>query len=105
MAPKCPGGIIYFAMDAHNPVLTTHRAQGKRAICVDGDAIVVSEGNWRENLLLRDIPLTRQGTIGFQVENVMAAIGAAWSAGMDWDVICMKIRRFPITERKDGVSN
>jgi len=87
MAPKCPGGIIYFAMDAHNPVLTTHRAQGKRAICVDGDAIVVSEGNWRESLLLRDIPLTRQGSIGFQVENVMASIGAAWSAGMDWDVI------------------
>ncbi len=87
MAPKCPGGIIYFAMDAHNPVLTTHRAQGKRAICVDGDAIVVSEGNWRESLLLRDIPLTRNGTIGFQVENVMASIGAAWSSGMDWDVI------------------
>jgi cyanophycin synthetase len=87
MAPKCPGGIIYFAMDPHNPVLTTHRAQGKRAICVDGDAIVVSEGNWRESLLLRDIPLTRQGSIGFQVENVMASIGAAWSAGMDWDVI------------------
>ncbi len=87
MAPKCPGGIIYFAMDPHNPVLTTHRAQGKRAICVDGDAIVVSEGNWRENLLLRDIPLTRQGSIGFQVENVMASIGAAWSAGMDWAVI------------------
>ncbi|WP_290905500.1 cyanophycin synthetase [Aquabacterium sp.] len=87
MAPKCPGGIIYFAMDPHNPVLTTHRAQGKRAICVDGDAIVVSEGNWRESLLLRDIPLTRQGSIGFQVENVMASIGAAWSAGMDWAVI------------------
>jgi cyanophycin synthetase len=87
MAPKCPGGVIFFAMDAHNPVLTTHRAQGKRAICVDGEAIVVSEGNWRESLLLRDIPLTRNGAIGFQVENVMAAIGAAWSAGMDWDVI------------------
>jgi cyanophycin synthetase len=87
MAPKCPGGIIFFAMDPHNPVLTAHRAQGKRTICVDGDAIVVSEGNWRENLLLRDIPLTRNGTIGFQVENVMASVGAAWSAGMDWDVI------------------
>ncbi len=87
MAPKCPGGVIFFAMDAHNPVLTTHRAQGKRAICVDGDAILVSEGNWRESLLMRDIPLTRNGAIGFQVENVMASIGAAWSAGMDWDVI------------------
>ena len=87
MAPKCPGGVIFFAMDPHNPVLTAHRAQGKRTICVDGDAIVVSEGSWRENLLLRDIPLTRNGTIGFQVENVMAAIGAAWSSGLDWDVV------------------
>jgi cyanophycin synthetase len=87
MAPKCPGGVIFFAMDPHNPVLTAHRAQGKRTICVDGDAIVASEGSWREFLSLRDVPLTRGGTIGFQVENVMAAVGAAWSAGLDWDVI------------------
>ncbi len=87
MAPKCPGGIIYFAADPHNPVLTAHRAQGKRTLCVDGDAIVASEGNWRESLLLRDIPITRNGTIGFQVDNVMAAIGAAWSSGLDWDTI------------------
>ena len=87
MAPKCPGGVIFFAMDPHNPVLTAHRAQGKRTICVDGEAIVAAEGSWREFLPLRDIPLTRGGTIGFQVENVMAAVGAAWSAGLDWDVI------------------
>ncbi len=87
MAPKCPGGIIYFAADPHNPVLTAHRAQGKRTLCVDGDAIVASEGNWRESLLLRDIPITRNGSIGFQVDNVMAAIGAAWSSGLDWDTI------------------
>ncbi|MBI5927210.1 MAG: cyanophycin synthetase [Aquabacterium sp.] len=87
MAPKCPGGIIYFAGDPHNPVLTAHRAQGKRTLCVDGDAIVASEGNWRESLLLRDIPITRNGSIGFQVDNVMAAIGAAWSSGLDWDTI------------------
>ncbi len=87
MAPKCPGGVIFFAMDPHNPVLTAHRAQGKRTICVDGDAIVAAEGSWREFLPLRDIPLTRGGTIGFQVENVMAAVGAAWSAGLDWDVV------------------
>ena len=87
MAGKCPGGVIFFAADSHNPVLTAHRAQGKRCLTVDGEAIVASEGNWRESLTLRDIPLTRNGTIGFQVENVMAAIGAAWSAGLDWDTI------------------
>jgi cyanophycin synthetase len=87
MAPKCPGGVIFFSFDPHNPVLAAHRAQGKRSITVDGDHIVVSEDSWRERIALRDIPLTRRGTIGFQVENAMAAIGAAWSAGLDWDAI------------------
>lgn len=87
MAAKCPGGVIYFAAEPHNPVLTAHRALGKRSICIDGDAIVVAEGSWRETLPLRDIPITRNGTIGFQIENVMAAVGAAWSSGLDWDSI------------------
>ncbi len=87
MAPKCPGGVIYFALDPLNPVLAAHRAQGKRTLCVDEGAIVASEGSWRETLPLREIPLTRNGTIGFQIENVMASVGAAWSAGLDWEVI------------------
>src|SRR5574343_934566 len=87
MAAKCPGGVIYFSAEPHNPVLTAHRAQGKRSICMDGDAIVVSEGSWRETLPLRDIPITRNGTIGFQIDNAMAAVAAAWGAGVHWDAI------------------
>jgi cyanophycin synthetase len=87
MAPKCPGGVIFFAADHHDPVLTAHRAQGKRTISVDGDHIVASEGAWRETIALRDIPITRGGRIGFQVDNAMAAIGAAWGCGMEWDAI------------------
>ncbi|MEY4429962.1 MAG: cyanophycin synthetase, partial [Pseudomonadota bacterium] len=94
MAPKCPGQVIFFAQDHHNPVLTAHRAQGKRTISVDGDHIVVSEGTWRETLALRDIPLTRGGRIGFQVDNAMAAIGAAWGCGLDWDAIRHGLRSF-----------
>lgn len=36
---------------------------------------------------LRDIPLTRGGTIGFQVENAMASIAAAWGVGLPWQTI------------------
>jgi len=87
MAPKCPGGVIFFAVDHQDPVLTAHRAQGKRTISVDGDHIVASEGAWRETIALRDIPITRGGRIGFQVDNAMASIGAAWGCGMEWDAI------------------
>lgn len=87
MASVCPGGIIYFAADRHHPVLATHRAQGQRCVFVDDGHLVASEGNWRESIALRDIPLTRNGSIGFQVENAMASVAAAWGVGLSWDAI------------------
>ncbi|KQB59722.1 MULTISPECIES: cyanophycin synthetase [Acidovorax] len=87
MAPACPGKIIFVASDRHHPVMATHRAQGHRTVYVDGDSIVASEGSWRETIHLRDVPITRNGKIGFQVENVMAAVAAAWGVGMPWQTI------------------
>ena len=87
MAPACPGKIIYFAADRHHPVMATHRAQGNRSVYVDGDSVVAAEGSWRESIHLRDVPITRNGRIGFQVENVMAAVAAAWGAGLPWQTI------------------
>jgi cyanophycin synthetase len=94
MASVCPGQVIFFAHDGHHPQLVTHRAQGKRTLHVDGDAIVATDGSWRERLVLRDVPLTRAGTIGFQVENVMAAVGAAWGVGLHWDAVRRALASF-----------
>ncbi|WP_234266292.1 cyanophycin synthetase [Hydrogenophaga sp. NFH-34] len=87
MAGVCTGGVIYFAADRHHPVLATHRAQGRRCVFVDGGHIIATEGNWRESVSLRDIPLTREGSIGFQVDNAMAAIAAAWGVDLSWEAI------------------
>ncbi|APW36895.1 cyanophycin synthetase [Rhodoferax koreense] len=87
MASSCPGHVIYFTADRHHPIMATHRAQGHRTVYVDGDAIVAAVGSWRESIPLRDIPLTRGGSIAFQVENAMASIAAAWGAGQKWDSI------------------
>ncbi|MBC7698877.1 cyanophycin synthetase [Aquabacterium sp.] len=91
MASKCLGEIIFFAQSHHHPVMTTHRAQNKRTVFVDGEgdnkAVVAAQGAWRERIPLRDIPITRNGTIGFQVENVLAAVAAAWGVGLDWDAV------------------
>jgi cyanophycin synthetase len=87
MAQLCPGGVIFFAVDPHHPVLASHRAQGLRCVFVENGEIVAAEGSWRERVALRDVPMTRQGTIGFQVENAMASLAAVWALGMEWDVI------------------
>jgi len=87
MASVCPGKVIYFASDRQHPLMATHRAQGHRTVYVDGDSIVAAEGSWRETIHLRDVPITRGGRIAFQVENVMAAVAAAWGAGLPWQTI------------------
>jgi cyanophycin synthetase len=87
MATACPGKIIFFAADRHHPVMATHRAQGRRSVYVDGDSVIAAEGSWRETIHLHDVPITRNGRIGFQVENVMAAVAAAWAAGLPWQTI------------------
>jgi cyanophycin synthetase len=87
MAAVCPGSVIYFAADAQQPVLATHRAQGQRCVFVEAGHIVAAEGSWRERVPLESVPITRQGRIGFQVENAMAAVAAAWGTGLPWEVI------------------
>ena len=94
MAAKCPGGVVFFAQDHDHPVLAAHRVQGRRTICVEGDRILVTEGSWRVQIPLQAVPITRGGTIGFQKDNVMAAIGAAWCAGLDWDTIARGLASF-----------
>ena len=88
MAPKCPGTVIFFARDPKNPVLAAHRACGRRGVFVRNDAVVLAEGD-KETVLvsLTRVPLTHQGRIDFQVENVLAASAAAWSLGLPLQAI------------------
>ena len=87
MANTTLGRVIYFAHDKNHPVMAAHRSRGLRSVYVEGDAIVASEGSWRETIPLRSIPITQQGRIGFQVENVMAAVAAAWGLGLPSETI------------------
>ena len=87
MAAHCPGSVIFFARDKANPVLATHKAQGKRVVYAESDAIVCQEGRKTHRIAYTSIPLTRNGSIGFQVENAMAATATGWALGMDWAII------------------
>ncbi len=94
MGQVCSGRVIFFAADGGHPVLGTHRAQGHRSIWVEGGAIVAAEGEQRHTLLLNQVPFTQGGRIGFQVDNAMAAVGAAWGMGVPWDTIRQGLASF-----------
>jgi len=94
MAPHCPGDVTFFALDVNQPALAAHRAQGKRVIFVDDGAIVAQKGKQVVRIPLNQVPLTRSGQIGFQTENVLAAIGAAWAVNVPWDAIAQGLATF-----------
>ncbi len=87
MAGACPGSVMFFAADPANHVLATHRAQGRKVVFVDGGDIVAFEGNEKFRVSLAGIPITRNGTISFQIENAMASLAAGWALGLDVETI------------------
>lgn len=88
MAKACMGGVTYFAKNPHNPVISTHRAQGKRVVFIENNQIVAAEGlKIVQKFPLNQIPLTDDGRLGFQVENAMSAVAAAWALNLDWTQI------------------
>ncbi|NYT62954.1 cyanophycin synthetase [Alcaligenaceae bacterium] len=87
MAHNCPGAVTFFARDRHHPLLATQRAQGQPVAYVEDSDIVLAQGGFEQRFSLSAIPLTHNGTIGFQVENVLAALAAVWALGLDWDCV------------------
>jgi cyanophycin synthetase len=94
MADNTKGDVTFFAQDGTHPVMSMHRAKGKRAVFVEDGMLVATEGKKEHKIALADIPLTRGGVVGFQVENTMAAVAAAWAVGISWDAIRVGLATF-----------
>ena len=87
MADNCRGDVTFFAADVHHPVMSMHRAKGRRVVYIDNGHLVCEQGKALQKFDLKQVPITRGGVIGFQVENVMASVAAAWAIDLSWDAI------------------
>jgi cyanophycin synthetase len=99
MADACPGAVTFFTHNRYHPVMATHRAQGRRVVYVENGRIVAVQQQaglplFEEQVDLAQVPITRNGAIGFQVENTMAAIAAVWALGVDWETIRLGVSTF-----------
>jgi cyanophycin synthetase len=95
MAARCPGEVVFFSRNPEHDVILRHRQQGGRAVVVRDEAIVLVEGDREIPLIdLEHVPLTHGGRIGFQIENALATVGAAWSLGLASETIRMGLGSF-----------
>lgn len=105
MAPHCPGRVTFFAgHEASKPMMLRHKAKGHRVLYREGRELIAAEGKRAHHLDLGLIPLVQapgapagSDPLGFQVENVMAAIGAAWALDVPWTQILQGLQSFDST--------
>ena len=95
MAKLCDGEVIFFASDPELPALVSHIEQGRRAVIVRYGQVMLADSEGEAALTrLGDIPLTEDGKNREQIENVLAAIAAAWALGITPDVMRIGVETF-----------
>lgn len=95
MAEYCKGSVTFFSRDAANPILTEHQEKGGRAVFVQSYAIHLAEGeNERRLCALSEVSLPLAGHFAFHIENVLAAVAAAWAHGLSDAAIAEGLRSF-----------
>lgn len=95
MVSLSAGSVTLFAHSGDHPLIATHRAEGKRAVFVRDGQIILAEGAQETPLTpLAQVPLTLGGRVPFQVENVLAAVGAVWALGIPESTIRSVLETF-----------
>jgi len=95
MAKHNPGTTTYFALAETEPVLTAHLSQGGTGVFIRNGSIIFHEGKQETILIeLTRVPLTHGGKVDFQVENCLAAVGAARGVGLSFDAIRQGLASF-----------
>jgi cyanophycin synthetase len=87
--------VLYFSLDADNPVLLRHLDNGGRAVYLEDNQIVLANDTRHEALLdVRSMPVTLKGAARYNIANSLAAAAALAASGFDNDEIADGLRSF-----------
>jgi cyanophycin synthetase len=95
MAEFCKGSVLFFSRSADHEALKDHRSKGGKAVLVRDAAICLAEGEAERSLItLSEIGLPHTGHFVFQIDNLLAATGAAWAYGLSDAQIASGLKSF-----------
>jgi cyanophycin synthetase len=99
MARHCSGSVIYFSLDPNNELIRRQSSRGRRAVTLEpgtnGEMIVLRQGRKSMPLVWTHLlPSTFEGRARMNVQNALAATGAAWAAGAHLHDIRQGLRTF-----------
>jgi len=87
-ASSYAGEIVWFSLDAENPILEKHVAAGGTGFVLDGDELLQVSGETRDIICLStDIEITLNGAARHNVANSLAAAALAYCLGASFEEI------------------
>jgi cyanophycin synthetase len=87
--------VLYFSLDADNPVLLRHLDNGGRAVYLEDNTIVLANGARHEALVdVRQMPVTLGGAARYNIANSLAAAAALAASGFGNAEIADGLRSF-----------
>ncbi len=99
--------VTYFSMDENNPVITEHCHNGKIAAVYENGYISIKKGDWKIRVeKVTHIPITFGGSVGFMIQNALAATLATFLWGFKIEDIRLSLETFiPSTAHTPGRMN
>ncbi len=83
MALHTKGKVIFFSVAAENPLIKQHLGAGGTAVFVKRGKVIVASGNEVVKVgNVKNFPATLQGKAAHNIQNILAAVGAAWALGI-----------------------
>ncbi|MEO0539331.1 MAG: cyanophycin synthetase [Cyanobacteria bacterium P01_A01_bin.105] len=88
MAERVKAQIAYFSMNPHNPLVKHHTEAGGLAAVYENGYLTILKGDWILRIdTAENLPLTMGGRAPFMIANALAASLAAFSQGINIDLI------------------
>ena len=95
MAELSDGEVVFFSRYGLNEIIQEHLQKGGRALLTENNQIVLAQGSDRQNLIaLSGIPLLQSSSKSNTLENVLAAVAAAWALNTPKDIIVAGLQTF-----------
>ncbi len=95
MAELSDGEVIFISKYGQNEITQKHLAQGGKAIFTENEQIVLAQGG--DKIVLTNvisIPLLQSSSKAHALENVLAAVGAAWALNIPKDIILAGLQTY-----------
>ena len=98
MAQKVKSKVAYFSMNPDNPIIIDHIRRDGLAAVYENGYLSILEGKWTLRIEKAvNIPVTMGGMAPFMIANTLAACLAAYTQGVDIEIIRRGVRTFQLS--------